>query len=240
MKKVFNKWWIWLIASVLFLLIIQVLFTLQAPYKWMEATWEAGDLISFVGTMVLGYIAIHQTEQANLMSKKLMDIEENQYKIDIQPFVVVIDWRVYEFEHTQMLMNADNKRYVCIGAYGDGETFGLALRLLNTTSSYVTVEYFRGITERNSWDNICVNQMNRKIYIKPNDSEEIILYASANFIRSLENKKSTISFILENRFGQRYKETFELYIIYLNSDYVSKKNEMRCSAIIQNYKIIEC
>lgn len=69
MKKMFNQWWFWLLAAVLFLLIIQVLFAFPAPCKWMEATWGAGDLISFAGTMILGCIAIHQTEQANLMSE---------------------------------------------------------------------------------------------------------------------------------------------------------------------------
>lgn len=42
MKKMFNQWWLWLLAAVLFLLIIQVLFAFPAPCKWMEATWGAG------------------------------------------------------------------------------------------------------------------------------------------------------------------------------------------------------
>lgn len=45
---------------------------------------------------------------------------------------------------------------------------------------------------------------------------------------------------IENRFGQRYRETFELHIICSNPGYVSKENEIDCSVIIQDYKIIEC
>lgn len=239
MKKMFNQGWFWLLAAVLFLLIIQVSFTFPAPYKWMEATWGAGDLISFAGTMILGYIAIYQTEQANLMSEKLMTIEENQYKTDIQPFVVVADWKGYELNTATMLMN-DDRHHVCIGSYENGKALGVGIRLLNTTSSYVIAEYFRGDTEGKSWFNSCVNQWNRKLYIKPGDSEEIIFYASENYITALEDRKSTIYFILENRFGQRYIESFGLYITYLNPTFIFKENEIGCSATVQDYKIVEC
>ena len=37
---------------------------------------------------------------------------------------------------------------------------------------------------------------------------------------------------IENRFGQRYRETLELHIIYLNPGYISKENEIGCSAIL--------
>lgn len=78
-KKPFEKWWCWLLASIFFLLIIQILFTIEAPCKWLEAKWDAGDIISFAGTIVLGFIAISQTQYANQINKKLLEMQREDY-----------------------------------------------------------------------------------------------------------------------------------------------------------------
>lgn len=113
MKKMQNKWWVWVISSISFLLIVHILFSIPAPCKWLEAVWEAGDFISFVGTMVLGCVAYHQAEQANKMSEKLMDIENNRYKLDIRPFVMLTGWKAYELEIKKLIFNPD-KLYIKI------------------------------------------------------------------------------------------------------------------------------
>ena len=79
-KKPFEKWWCWLLASAMFLAFVQVLFTIEAPNKWLEAKWDAGDLISFAGTIVLGFIAISQTQYANKMNQKLLEMQYNEYR----------------------------------------------------------------------------------------------------------------------------------------------------------------
>ena len=64
-KKQVTKWWFWIVITVIFLSSVQILFRIEAPCKWLDAAWEAGDLISLVGTLVLGYIAVLQTQRAN-------------------------------------------------------------------------------------------------------------------------------------------------------------------------------
>lgn len=85
-KKITVKWWFWIIATALFLSVVQILFRFEAPCKWLDAVWEAGDLISLVGTLVLGYVAILQTKRANDMaddanktSRKLIELQEAEY-----------------------------------------------------------------------------------------------------------------------------------------------------------------
>lgn len=86
MRKRLEKWYVWLLLAVVFLVTVQVLFTIPAPCKWLDAVWEAGDLISFVGTLVLGYIAVKQTQQANEVAKsandtsqKLIELQQKEY-----------------------------------------------------------------------------------------------------------------------------------------------------------------
>ncbi len=68
-------------------LVINFLFKINSNCYWIEAEWEAGDVLgyfgdvlSFLGTVVLGYIAIAQTEKANQMNKELLEIEKNRIK----------------------------------------------------------------------------------------------------------------------------------------------------------------
>lgn len=85
------KFWFW--SAVIFLVTVQILFTIPAPIKLLDAAWEAGDFISFVGTIILGYIAMRQTQRANKMaedansmakdanetSRKLIQLQEEEY-----------------------------------------------------------------------------------------------------------------------------------------------------------------
>ncbi|MGM9936590.1 MAG: hypothetical protein ACI38A_04545 [Candidatus Ornithomonoglobus sp.] len=67
--------------------IIHILFKWHSNCSFIEAEWEAGevlgyfgDVLSFVGTVVLGYVAIAQTEKANQLNKELLNIEKDRVK----------------------------------------------------------------------------------------------------------------------------------------------------------------
>lgn len=76
-KNLLGKWYFLAIASVVFLVGVQVAFVIPAPNKWFDAAWEAGDFISFVGTIILGYIAMRQTQRANKMAEDANDVAKN-------------------------------------------------------------------------------------------------------------------------------------------------------------------
>lgn len=61
--------WFLIAAAIVFLVVVQVLFSRPAPADIFKAPWGAGDLLSFVGTMALGVIAVHQTWKANEVSR---------------------------------------------------------------------------------------------------------------------------------------------------------------------------
>lgn len=84
------------IFAVIFLpiIIIHLLFKIHSHCYWIEAEWSAGDVLgyfgdvlSFVGTVVLGYVAITQTEKAHQLNTELLHLEKNKNKpcFDIVP-----------------------------------------------------------------------------------------------------------------------------------------------------------
>lgn len=72
-----------IVATILVpIIVIHILFKIKTNCYWITAEWKAGDVLgyfgdvlSFVGTVVLGYVAICQTERANNISEKLMEMD---------------------------------------------------------------------------------------------------------------------------------------------------------------------
>lgn len=79
-----------LILAVIILLpiiVIHFLFKITTDCYWIQADWQSGDVLgyfgdvlSFIGTILLGYVAIIQAEKANQLSNELLKIEKNRIK----------------------------------------------------------------------------------------------------------------------------------------------------------------
>lgn len=74
--------WIMLALICLPIVVIHILFKLKTNCYLIQAEWGPGDVLgyfgdvlSFLGTVVLGYVAITQTERANALSKDLLELE---------------------------------------------------------------------------------------------------------------------------------------------------------------------
>ena len=164
---------VWVIATIIFLLVVQVVYTIPAPCKWLDAVWGAGDFISLVGTLVLGFISMKQTkianqmaEKANEMSRRLMNIEDERYKLERRPFVMVTDWEAYILPFYQITANPD-QLYIVIGDLEKvdrcSNLWCLSLNFQNTTESFITVEYKGGECSSFKLGKGTFNQNNRKL-----------------------------------------------------------------------------
>lgn len=85
-----------------FLLGVQVLFHIPAPCKWLEYVPEAGGFISFVGTVSLGLVTVYQTSKANEISHRLLKIEEEKRRPQIDIRAIAKDRLAY-YNHQQLL-----------------------------------------------------------------------------------------------------------------------------------------
>lgn len=201
------KWWI--IGSILFLAVVQILYTIPAPSKWLEAKWEAGYFISFVGTVVLGIIAIMQTKDANNMSKRLMQLEENRYKLEIRPFVLLEDWTTFEKEHFRIRSQPDQLYISLSPTIENGPFFCIAFVLTNSTKSYVSVS-FKGIRyadETISDEFWYSNVESKALGLKAGESKSIVFCGNKDEIIGIfDDKNIRLEFDLLNRFGDRYRE----------------------------------
>ena len=232
---------IFMFVATIFLVIVQILFKMPAPYGWLEAEWSAGDFITFFGTIVLGAVACMQTREANKMSQKLMQIEENRDRLEISPFVIVTKWEMYDLNKSDLYHNDGKIRIGIDNSSGNDDQgmLGFSLQFQNTTRSFVTVEFRNGqSTENTKWamGGMLQSKSNRKLLLKDGESGEIIFYASKKFIMDLEGEKCELKFILENRFAQRYEEKFNVIITHIGNN----DTGICCNCFVQDYEITKC
>lgn len=101
-----------ILVIVLPMIAIQVLFNIQVSYKWLVAVWGPGELldylgniIAFLGTILLGYIAIVQAENANKLSKSIVELEWKRQ----QPCLDIVNSQEYNIyispEEIEMVLN---------------------------------------------------------------------------------------------------------------------------------------
>ena len=227
------------------LLIVHLLFKWNSGVDFFVAKWSAGDALAYVGTMLtfigtiaLSYMALKASNKANELSQKVIDMELNNYKLDLRPFVLVSDWNAYEIDCTELIDNPA-KKYIQIGKYQNGNALGLAIKLTNTSNSCITVQYSTGISRNPelNWGNAAVNQSNLKMILSPGESDEFVFYATKEFMEKQISHRVKIELILENRFSKRYKESFTVLITSLSNKVKTLPGQWYCHLFAQDYEI---
>lgn len=240
-----TKWWVWLIICIVFLAAVQISFSITAPNKWLRAVWAAGDLITFVGTITLGYVALRQSkmandmaEQANMVSKALMEIEQNRYKLELRPFFMVADWKAHLMDLVDIRF-APDKLYIQVGHCEEGKAvLCLSFLAINTTQSCISVEYSTAHCQNGTnWLHATTNQHNEKITLRQGEEAEITFYAKPEFFKQHIAEVINMEFVLENRFTERYLQTFDLMIMVLTDKCAHPTNQWFCSLTTQKYKV---
>ena len=78
-----------ILVSIGTLFLVHIAYSIQAPFKFLESKWEAGDLISYIGTVALGIVAISQSARDFELSEKLAEK---------QPFFIVTNYSASKVE----------------------------------------------------------------------------------------------------------------------------------------------
>ena len=234
----------WLILCAALLIITHVLFKTPAPIRWLESVWGAGDLITFVGTIVLGYVAYRQTNKANETSDRLLSIEEMRYKLELRPFFMITDYKAYAKKKIDLIKNPD-KVYISIaGEDVENDVLCIELALTNTTNSFMTVKYDSAYSvdyeKPIKWQHCMINQKSGIIPIQPGETEGIVLFAPPTFFdNNFTWNRLCLQFTTENRLAQRYAEYVTIYPTSLSNKTVgcSPDDKWFLSMSVEKYSI---
>jgi len=239
-----------IVVSILVAVIIAIPFIINESYKTNSGyvtLWGAdevfsfyGSILAFLGTVALGALALWQNKKANDLSKRLIKLEEEKFKMEQQPFVMISDWSAQDRDRLEFIIKPD-KLYFDIGQGNADDSICtcLSIKLINTSKSFLMANYsiatvYDNDKEIDIWRNGTSNIYNPKLYLDSGDSGEMVFYTSKEKLLKFRGRTINLELMLENRFGQRYKETVDIIITALNQ--YSDKN-WHISLVVQKYKI---
>ena len=92
---------IWVIASIVFAILIHILFVTDAPCDKLQAQWGAGDILTYASTVALGLLAVWQNQKFKEENDKS---QERLEKLNIQANELaviskIIDNKSQKLEH---------------------------------------------------------------------------------------------------------------------------------------------
>ncbi|MFB2020765.1 hypothetical protein ACEVJL_04685 [Pseudoflavonifractor sp. P01025] len=218
MNKLFDKFWKWLLWSALFALGIHCLFKIPAPLPFFEHVWGAGDILSYISTILLAWIAYwqnqrykdeadkHQQEQEAILedtNKKFLLLQEN---IDRQ---------------TRMLLSLENEKMIPNIQIGSGLTDSGRLRRITVSLSqkltFGTISVHLKNIGISGVNNIVCNKLSiNDIPYEATSSPEVFVIAPGEvcFLETphLSGETQTIDFdfLVWNTIGRRFSVRYRL------------------------------
>ena len=111
--------------------------------------------LSFITTGSLALYAIFQTSNSNNIAQKynyiaqqynditnqLLDMENNNFQLKIRPFVTITKYEFKVYSQSEILNNSNKTFFVVDDWDGASNTYGLTLRITNTTESFLSFEF---------------------------------------------------------------------------------------------------
>ena len=205
------------------IIFILCLFTVQLPY-WIgdiktiiQTDFSASDVLGFLGnflasfgTIVLGYVTMKQTEEANAISDRLLQLEERKYNAEHEP-TVVVDWvKLHNSSYHSVANNIKfpgRLYYVDSPKYNPNDRDGYwEIRIINT-----------GITGLYNCDIMRISSDPEELQyceidpipfnLKAGECIDLALYLNSDIVeRYAQRKIKAVSIVLKciNNFGEKY------------------------------------
>lgn len=198
-----------------------------------------GSILSSVATICLTLYALYQTNHANKIAGDAYEIEKYNYQLQIRPFITVTDYEIATFSQDEIL-NPDKIVFYKVGKCDSiSPTNGIKFRITNTTDAFLTFAYDGANCEEDNsirWEIQTDGYNNckiRNINLMAGESKEIVFIVDEKMLTNLEGKTLTMSFILGNRFTEKYEEKFEIWFVHMLKNNSSIKYLLR----FQNFQI---
>lgn len=216
-----------IIGFVICLLIVQVPYWIGSIKTIIRTDFEAADVLAFLGsflsalgTVILGWIAVKQADQANEISDRLLKIEEQRY-IDEHKPIVVVDWvKLHDSLYGNIAKNVNytgRLYYVNSPLYDLNAKDGFwEINIINTGCTGIyncIVEKVISIPEELILDCSCSESGARPFNLKISENMELNLYVNLDVIERYAQKKiETIMLQLRciNDFGEKYRITLSV------------------------------
>lgn len=242
MKK--SQLFLWICIIAIFLVGVQILFSIPAPRKWLEAVWDAGDFISFVGTIFLGIVAVYQTRKANEISFRLLQIEEERRRPQIDIRAISED-KLKQYNRQQLISSSVEGIDVNVDSdwredVNEGDNFWFEIKNIRDID-IINVQPVRVTSQIIGSDKVCIisnkyclsTSCNLNL-IQGNDTVPFLLGMNSIWTKVAEDPNQSLLLSLEfkimNSDGEEYLQRISLNM-------VNAYNSSTLTPVILNKKV---
>lgn len=171
---------------VLPLIIVHVAYRIPAVSPWFASTWQAGELITyiagfeaFIGTVVLGAVAVRQNDKANELSERVFRVEEESNLFAHYPNLVITQRDINLATYKELLNEKEEAIFSSIKDIDMFESdddnwesvfFFFPFSIQNLSSFNVRIQVASFVLEGLFNTNIKYNYVKKPINMKPENS----------------------------------------------------------------------
>jgi len=192
-KPIYKKWWFWTILSIAVITSFAVIFIINESYKHggYITLWDAqdalsfyGSYLSFIGSLIIGIIAVFMSKKANNLTEKIIDLEVK----DRKAFVTVnleYGLKFYCYNDEGSMLNILNNSKITLSAdyientLHSNDIVLLQLSLTNISNNYITgvhLNKFKISPEYDDKEALAINcDSDNSNLIAPNESKEALI-----------------------------------------------------------------
>lgn len=199
-------------------------------------------ILTFLCTLILSLLNYWQNRFAERMLHRQQELERYRLRLEIQPTVLVHHWSMRLGNDMASLkinyIKGELPDHLVLQYYNASlanSGIALEIRLINTSNTFLMFTYKSASVLSGETENALPEQsVNHKVCLDSNQEGTLILGFNEDTMLNLSGNILRIYLVLENRFGEKYVESFELAIRE-----VSKKSENLWSydIIPQNYSL---
>ena len=235
------------ITLIILLVGVQLLFLIPAPSRFLDAVWEPGEILTLLGSIFLGIVAVYQSYESNALSKRMLDLEEDKYKLELRPFVIVTD-SVLRYCNPKNIFDFPEDFEYCVSILSHeapDKRLALSIEVQNTTESFLMIGHHKIIPEAENGKDIsftnCLEAVSpykppsRYMGIRAGETKKVTYLFGNQWVNDLVGNRYEFVFTLINRLGERYEESCEVVFLKLQCE-----NRPNCYIEAQNYEVVEC
>ena len=224
-------------------IIVQWMFKTKAVSPFWEKTWDAGDLLTyiagfeaFIGTVFLGGVAIHQNNQANDLSDRILKNQELRDKFDRIPSISIIDCNSRfgeKFDGVTALRGAYFDRTDCApeGLGATDQLLQLELKIINSSKVYaivvvdkIEIVFDKSISYIFEYQKHLSNRYLNTILLDSAEESSFSITLPKNVFMQGTDTIGIFYLIIRNSINEEYQKTFSVKFVGDNSRKVIIQN----------------
>ena len=102
---------IWIIVSFAVILLVHILFKIEAPFSWLVPNWSAGEALGYCGAIIGAVVAVNVVVRT-LEREKELGLESR--RLEIKPLIALTEFKEIPFDQVKNVVQAHRRGTIIV------------------------------------------------------------------------------------------------------------------------------